>query len=308
LLTRHSDFFSKITKAIEQVVENNIVQDDRNIHQEEEIIKQPGLSRTELPVIVREENVNFEEFNQMYSKGMTKVLKEKIFKGGLTSEARPIAWKRILGLIDDQHLNTDLKDDYMKLRLQWQNLTPEQEKLCSILRERRALIGKDIIRTEPGRLNEAEIERLNVLLTTYAVFDQDLGYVQGMSDIAVVILDIYPDDNEAFWVYVRLMQRIRGNFEKSQQVIKLQFNALRVLLAFTDRQMLQFFDERDTGHMYFTFPWFLIIFRRLCSWEQLPQLWDCWLTSPCSNFQLLFAAAILDCNRDKIMRPENGYS
>jgi hypothetical protein len=59
-------------------------------------------------------------------------------------------------------------------------------------------------------------------LTTYAVFDQDLGYVQGMSDIAVVILDIYPDDNDAFWVYVRLMQRIRGNFEKSQQVIKLQ--------------------------------------------------------------------------------------
>jgi hypothetical protein len=201
-----------------------------------------------------------------------------------------------------------MKDDYVKLRLQWENLTPDQEKLCSILRERRALIGKDIIRTEPGRLTDPEIERLKVLLTTYAVFDQDLGYVQGMSDIAVVILDIYPDDNDAFWVYVRLMQRIRGNFEKSQQVIKLQFNALRVLLAFTDRQMLQFFDERDTGHMYFTFPWFLIIFRRLCTWEQLPLLWDCWLTSPCSNFQLLFAAAILDCNRDQIMRPENGYS
>jgi hypothetical protein len=187
-----------------------------------EIIKQPGLSRTELPVIVREENVTLDEFNLMYSKGLSKVLKEKIFKGGLTIEARPIAWKRILGLIDDQHINTDMKDDYVKLRLQWENLTPDQEKLCSILRERRALIGKDIIRTEPGRLTDPEIERLKVLLTTYAVFDQDLGYVQGMSDIAVVILDIYPDDNDAFWVYVRLMQRIRGNFEKSQQVIKLQ--------------------------------------------------------------------------------------
>ena len=66
-----------------------------------------------MPVIVREENVNFEEFNQMYSKGMTKVLKEKIFKGGLTSEARPIAWKRILGLIDDQHLNTGKHNVYI---------------------------------------------------------------------------------------------------------------------------------------------------------------------------------------------------
>ena len=43
-----------------------------------------------------------------------------------------------------------------------------------------------------------------------------------MSDIAVVILDIYEDDVEAFWVYARLMQKVRGNFEKSQSVIKLQ--------------------------------------------------------------------------------------
>ena len=35
-------------------------------------------------------------------------------------------------------------------------------------RERRALIGKDVIRTEPTRLTEDEITRLSVLLTTYA--------------------------------------------------------------------------------------------------------------------------------------------
>jgi hypothetical protein len=102
--------FSKITKAIEQVVENNLVNDGRDLHQEQEIIKQPGLSRTELPVIVREENVTLDEFNLMYSKGLSKVLKEKIFKGGLTIKARPIAWKRILGLIDDQHINTGIHD------------------------------------------------------------------------------------------------------------------------------------------------------------------------------------------------------
>ena len=62
------------------------------------------------------------------------------------------------------------------------------------------------------------------LLTTYAIYDQDLGYVQGMSDIAVVILDIYDEDHVAFWVFAKLMQRIRGNFEKSQKAIKLQVN------------------------------------------------------------------------------------
>ena len=86
-----------------------------------------------------------------------------------------------------------MKDDYIKLRLQWENLTPDQEKLCSILRliplipyprvnntvldnnirERRALIGKDIIRTEPGRLTDPEIERLNGKLF-YSLYREDI--------------------------------------------------------------------------------------------------------------------------------------
>ena len=49
-----------------------------------------------------------------------------------------------------------------------------------------------------------------------------------MSDIAVVILDVYDEDHVAFWVFARLMQRIRGNFEKSQKAIKLQVNLGRL--------------------------------------------------------------------------------
>ena len=71
------------------------------------------------------------------------------------------------------------------------------------------------------------------LLTTYCIYDQDIGYVQGMSDIAVVILDIYPDDIDAFWVFAKFMYRIRGNFEKSQQAIKRQFEgSVSVLCSF----------------------------------------------------------------------------
>ena len=95
-----------------------------------------------------------------------------------------------------------------------------------------------MIRTEPTRLTEDEITRLSVLLTTYAgkgflalkiglkffiknsVYDQDIGYVQGMSDIGVVILDLYEQDHVAFWIFTKFMQRVRGNFEKSQKAMK----------------------------------------------------------------------------------------
>merc|ERR1711917_135192 len=171
----------------------------------------------------------------MISKGLTKELKDKIFKGGVTKEARPLVWRNILGLADEVDLAIARKDDYNNLRSQWENLTPDQEKFCSLLRERRTLIGKDVIRTEPTRLEESEIKRLSDLLTTYAIYDQDLGYVQGMSDIAVVILDIYDEDHVAFWVFARLMQRIRGNFEKSQKAIKLQVN-IKLRLCWSDRR------------------------------------------------------------------------
>merc|ERR1712130_335271 len=263
---------------------------------------QPELP-LERPVIVRAEPVTLDEFNLLLKSSHFKLLKENIFKGGLTAEARPAAWNELLGV----NTLSDREEKYLNLRRQWETLTPEQESLCSLLKERRNLIAKDVIRTEPTRLVEEEIKRLQDLLTTYCVFDQDLGYVQGMSDIAVVILDLYGDDCEAFWVFTRFMQRIRGNFEKSQRAIKQQFEALRRVLAFTDGEMVRFLDKRDSGHMYFTFPWFLIIFRRLATWETLPLFWDVWLTSPCSNFHLLIAAAILDLYRDELMQDDYGY-
>lgn len=300
--------FSKITKAIENLVEEKDPVLERHIRANEEVLRYPVLGRAELPEIIRQEPITLTDFNTLIGQKLTKELKSKIFKGGVSAEARPIVWQHIFGVIDSEHLHTDRRDAYDRLRSQWESLTPDQEQYCSLFRERRALIGKDVIRTEPTRLSEDEINRLSVLLTTYAVYDQDIGYVQGMSDIAVVILDLYQQDHVAFWIFTKFMQRIRGNFERSQKAMKLQFQALRILLAFTDREMLQFFDDRDTGHMFFTFPWLLVIFRRLCSWEQLPQLWDCWLTAPCANFHLLFTIAVLDCYRDQIMKPDNGYS
>ena len=125
----------------------------------QEVMKYPGLGRTEMPEIIREEPVSLEDFQQMISKGLTKELKDKIFKGGVTKEARPLVWRNILGLADEVDLaigknnfhGFDLykitififmifkcisarKDDYNNLRSQWENLTPDQEKFCSLLR------------------------------------------------------------------------------------------------------------------------------------------------------------------------------
>ena len=75
----------------------------------QEVMKYPGLGRTEMPEIIREEPVSLEDFQQMISKGLTKELKDKIFKGGVTKEARPLVWRNILGLADEVDLATGKK-------------------------------------------------------------------------------------------------------------------------------------------------------------------------------------------------------
>ena len=70
----------------------------------QEVMKYPGLGRSEMPEIIREEPVSLEDFQQMISKGLTKELKDKIFKGGVTKEARPLVWRNILGLADEVDL------------------------------------------------------------------------------------------------------------------------------------------------------------------------------------------------------------
>lgn len=135
---------------------------------------QPELSR-ERPIIIRADPVTLEEFESHVTAKQYKLLRANIFKGGLTAETRPHAWKQILGV----EALEDKNEKYLNLRSQWENLTPEQELYCSLLKERRSLIGKDVIRTEPTRLSDDDVMRLSDLLTTYCIFDQDLGYVQG---------------------------------------------------------------------------------------------------------------------------------
>jgi len=300
VLNRGFGIFSKITRAISSNIQDEMAKTSiSRVFMNE---GQPELP-LERPVFIRSTMVDEDDFRDYVLGGRYKEIKAKIFKGGLTGGARPFAWKQLLGY--DSIKNPEEK--YKTLRAQWEGLTAEQEEYCTTLRERRSLIAKDVTRTDPKRLDAEQIQRLSDLLTTYCIYDQDIGYVQGMSDIAVVILDIYPDDIDAFWVFAKFMYRIRGNFEKSQQAIKRQFEALRRILAFTDGEMVRFLDRKESGHMFFCFPWFLILFRRLADHESLPTVWDAWLCSPCANFHLLIAAAILDLKRDEIMDEEFGY-
>lgn len=73
---------------------------------------------------------------------------------------------------------------------------------------------KDVCRTDrtldfyAGEGNENIVKLHNVLMT-YVMYNFDLGYVQGMSDLLSPILMIMNSDEvESFWCFVGFMNRV----------------------------------------------------------------------------------------------------
>lgn len=83
-------------------------------------------------------------------------------------------------------------------------------------------IDKDVNRTDrtlnfyAGDGNQNIVKLHNVLMT-YIMFNFDLGYVQGMSDLLSPILMIMNGDEiESFWCFVGFMNRIVSYYSISK--------------------------------------------------------------------------------------------
>jgi len=79
---------------------------------------------------------------------------------------------------------------------------------------------KDVYRTDrtldfyAGEGNENLVKLHNVLMT-YVMYNFDLGYVQGMSDLLSPILMIMNSDEvESFWCFVGFMNRVVSLIKK----------------------------------------------------------------------------------------------
>ncbi|RZF41159.1 hypothetical protein LSTR_LSTR015896 [Laodelphax striatellus] len=57
----------------------------------------------------------------------------------------------------------------------------------------------------------SNLKVLNDILMTYVMYNFDLGYVQGMSDLLSPILIVMSNEVDAFWCFVGFMNRVAEN-------------------------------------------------------------------------------------------------
>ncbi|KAI3864946.1 hypothetical protein MKW92_047203 [Papaver armeniacum] len=241
-------------------------------------------------------------------------LRKRIFYGGVEHRLRKEAWKFLLGyygydstFAEREYLASVKKEEYETMKRQWQSITPAQAKRFTKFRERKGLIDKDVVRTDrtvsfyDGDDNP-NVRTLRDILLTYSFYNFDLGYCQGMSDLLSPILFVMKDEQESFWCFVALMERLGPNFNRDQAGMHSQLFALSKLVELLDSPLHNYFKQNDCLNYFFCFRWVLIQFKRELEYEETMLLWEVlWTHHLSEHLHLYLCVAILKRHRKKIM-------
>lgn len=248
-------------------------------------------------------------------------IKEVIFRGGIEPSLRADVWKFLLNYDLWEHSTAErnerrknLHDEYYRMKAQWSTLSKIQEKNFSGYRDRKCQIEKDVKRTDRnidfynGDENE-NVNRLQEILLTYVMYNFDVGYVQGMSDLLSPILYLLDDEAASFWCFVGFMERVFRNFDEDQAGMKNQLNKMKTLMEFANPRLFRYFKTHDSDNMYFCFRWLLVWYKREFTHEDILELWEVlWTNLPCINFHLLIGIAILDKEMTTFIENEYGFT
>ncbi|XP_030532258.1 rab GTPase-activating protein 22 isoform X2 [Rhodamnia argentea] len=171
-------------------------------------------------------------------------------------------WQRIIRL------------DAVRANPEWIPYSPSQATISEARARRSAeAVGlKDYDHLEPCRIFHAA--RLVAVLEAYAVYDPEIGYCQGMSDLLSPIITVIAEDHEAFWCFVSFMRKARHNFRLDEVGIRKQLNIVSKIIKSKDSHLYRHLEKLQAEDCFFVYRMVVVLFRRELTFEQTICLWE----------------------------------
>lgn len=114
------------------------------------------------------------------------------------------------------------------------------------------------------------------VLIAYAKYNPEVGYSQGMSYIAAVLL-MHLGEEEAFWALTALLdqtQYLAELFDRNLSKLQHQVKVFEQLLKHRKPQLIQHLESVGVLTVHFVMPWFLTLFTSLPCWDSVLAVWD----------------------------------
>lgn len=157
-------------------------------------------------------------------------------------------------------------------------------------------------------INNPHLLKLRDILKTYNVYNDNLGYVQGMCDLLSPIYYIFRDETLSFWCFTKFMDRMERNFLRDQSGIRDQMLTLTELTNLMLPQLSEHLKKCDSSNLFFCFRMLLVWFKREFDFNDVCSIWEIfWTDYYSSQFQLFFMLAILQKNSQPIMQNLNQF-
>ncbi|XP_042034210.1 rab GTPase-activating protein 22-like [Salvia splendens] len=171
-------------------------------------------------------------------------------------------WQRIIRL------------DAIRANEDWISYSPTQATVTDAKagRAAEAVRLKDYDHLIPSRIYHAS--RLVAILEAYALYDPEIGYCQGMSDLLSPIIAVMTEDHEAFWCFVGFMKKARHNFRLDEVGIRRQLNIVSKIIKYKDSHLYRHLEELQAEDCFFVYRMVVVLFRRELTFEQTLCLWE----------------------------------
>ncbi|XP_041998774.1 rab GTPase-activating protein 22-like isoform X1 [Salvia splendens] len=171
-------------------------------------------------------------------------------------------WQRIIRL------------DAIRANEDWISYSPSQATVTDAKAHRAAEAArlKDYEHLIPSRIFHAA--RLVAILEAYAMYDPEIGYCQGMSDLLSPIIAVVTEDHEAFWCFVGFMKKARHNFRLDEVGIRRQLNIVSKIIKYKDSHLYRHLEELQAEDCFFVYRMVVVLFRRELTFDQTLCLWE----------------------------------
>ncbi|PLW50278.1 hypothetical protein PCANC_05602 [Puccinia coronata f. sp. avenae] len=258
----------------------------------------------------------------------------RIFQRGVAPAARKMVWLFLLGVHDWQSTSEEresnrnkMTEEYQQLKASWETGDEELRSTASFQEEAHR-IEIDCRRTDRGQpyfaapLNPAtpdstqleedsnmpstnpHVETVGKILMTYNMWEKELGYVQGMSDLCAPLYVVFEaDEVTTYFAFVKLMEKMKNHFLRDQSGMRDELSRLQQLLLLIDPQLYCHFEKTNSLNLFFCFRWILISFKREFEFQDVLKVWEALWTDMCGPHSDLFLAlAVLQTHREPIIR------
>lgn len=249
------------TSKIEEEERSGITQVDESVEERESDSRSDSRSSDEEPESIP--TYSSMEGNTEHSTDLTNLNapKANVRQSRRTAEDFG-TWQRIIRL------------DAIRANAEWVAYSPVQAAVSKDIAIKSALaVGlKDYDHLEPCRIYHAA--RLVAVLEAYAVYDPEIGYCQGMSDLLSPMLAVMEEDYEAFWCFVGFMRKARHNFRLDEVGIRRQLNIVSKIIKFKDPHFYRHLEKLQAEDCFFVYRMVVVMFRRELSFDQTLCLWE----------------------------------